>query len=144
MAVLSRGVGEQFRIDSGLEQLPLQGGQGPLGIVHVGLGFVFVFLALGLGLKVVGLGRRQVFFRIGAGLDQFLQPIGDILLGLQGFCRKFLDVLELLLVEGNVGPGLEPVGVGRCQFGRVEIPASFRSSLASLPLLAARGRRERR
>ena len=118
-------VGEQVRIHAGLKQLPLQGRQGPLGIVHVGLGLVFVFLALGRGLEVVGLGRGQVLFRIGAGLDQFLQAIADVLLGLQGLRGKLPDVLELLLVEGNVGPGLEPVGVGRCQIGRVEIPAPF-------------------
>ena len=75
MAVLSVLLAQQVRIDAGLEQLPFQGRQGPLGVVQVGEGLMFVFLALGERLEVVGLGRRQVLFRIGAGLDQFFQPV---------------------------------------------------------------------
>ena len=52
-------------------------------------GFMFVFLALGLGLEVVGLGRRQVLFRIGAGLDQFLQTIADSFLAFKVSAASF-------------------------------------------------------
>ena len=82
-------VGEQFRIHAGLKQLPFQRRQGAFGVVDVGQGFMFVFLALGRGLEVIGLGCRQVFFRIGAGLYQFLQTVADILLGLKVSAASF-------------------------------------------------------
>ena len=79
-----RRLGQQLRVDARLVKLPLQGGQGPLGVLDVRLGLVFVFLALDFRLQIVGLGGGQIFFRIGPRLHEFLQTVGHFLLRLQG------------------------------------------------------------